>query len=283
MFVMKKVLMIIVFFSTMLFSAEFENPQTNLRFGTELWFVNDYLTFQFGNACSNSFVNCIKDTSSSYEGFNGLAYYSTIDTTIVVFVSTEHVNKITIFSIYPFSLSSPMGTNLKDVLRTEFMHLQEWGVLNISKDSASILIDKIIFDMLGGKCDWDSISDSNYVNTTRDFSNLGSYRYDAICDTLYDCCGEPVDGGTAIIDNWWTLLPDEKPTSVSKTPIKNRFRLSRMNHETFFVEGINEATPYKVFDVNGILLKQGLVQNGVVQVPKTPSILDIAHQKFLLK
>ena len=86
-----------------------------------------------------------------------------------------------------------------------------------------------------------------------------------------------------MIDNWWTLLPDEKPTSVSKTSIKNRFRLSRISREMFIVDGLNETVPYKLFDVNGILLKQGLVQNGVVQVPKTPSILDIAHQKFLLK
>jgi hypothetical protein len=56
-----------------------------------------------------------------------------------------------------------------------------------------------------------------------------------------------------------------------------------MNRKTFFVEGLDGASPYKIFDVNGILLKQGLVQNGVVQVPRTPSILDIAHQKFLLK
>ena len=56
-----------------------------------------------------------------------------------------------------------------------------------------------------------------------------------------------------------------------------------MNHETFFVEGINEATPYKVFDVNGILLNQGQTENGQIYVPKTPSILDIEHKKVLLK
>ena len=280
---MKNVITVLILWTTALFAAEFENPKTNLRFGTELWFENDYLPFQFGDACSNSFVNCIKDTSSSYENFNGLAYYSTIDTTIVVFVRTEYGSKITIFSIYPFTNFSPTGTMLKDVLRTEFMHLQEWGVVNISRDSASNLIDKIIFAMTGEKCELNSISDSNYVSITRDIADLGSYYYGAFCDTLYACCGTPVDGGAVIIDNWWTLLPDEKPTSVSKTPIKNRFRLSRMNHETFFVEGINEATPYKVFDVNGILLKQGITENGEVQVPKTPSILDIEHKKVLLK
>ena len=56
-----------------------------------------------------------------------------------------------------------------------------------------------------------------------------------------------------------------------------------MNHETFLVEGFDEASPYTIFDVNGILLKQGIIENGEVQVPKTPAILDIAHQKILLK
>ena len=278
---MKKVLMIIVFFSTMLFSAEFENPKTNLRFGTELRFGNNYLPFQFGNACSNSFVNCVKDSSLSYESFNGLAYYSTIDTNIVVFVSVEYT-KITLFSIYPFSLSSPMGTRLKDLLRTEFMNLQEWGVFDISKDSASTLIDRIIFEMQGGECDWKGVDDTSYINADVDISDVISFTHDEYCDTL-ECCGSPADGGAAMVDNWWTLLPDEKPTSVSKIPIKNRSRLFRMNHETFFVEGLNDATPYKLFDVNGILLKDGFIQNGVVQVPKTPAILDIAHKKILLK
>ena len=109
-----------------------------------------------------------------------------------------------------------------------------------------------------------------------------THYYGKECD-IESCCAEYPDGGASMIDNWWTLLPDEKPTSISKTPIKNRFSLSRLNREMFFVEGISVALPYKVFDVNGILLKQGVAQNGIVQVPKTPVILDIARQKILLK
>ena len=122
----------VVLFSALLFAAEFENPQTPLRFGTQLVFGPSYLPFQFGNACSKDFVNCVKDTASSYESFNGIAYYSTIDSNIVVFASVEY-SKITLFSIYPFSLSSPMGTSLKDLLRNEFMNLQEW--VNIPEQS----------------------------------------------------------------------------------------------------------------------------------------------------
>ena len=162
------------------------------------------------------------------------------------------------------------------------MNLQEWGVFDISKDSASTLIDRIIFEMQGGECEWKGINDTNYINANIDIFDAISFHHDEFCDTV-ECCGQPVDGGAAMVDNWWTLLPEEKPTSISKTPFKNRFRLSRMSRELFFVEGLNEGSRYKVFDVNGILLKQGAIQNGVVQVPKTPAILDIVHQKFLLK
>ena len=278
---MKNVITVLILWTTALFAAEFENPQTPLRFGTQLVFGPSYLSFQFGNACSKDFINCVKDATSSYERFNGIAYYSTIDTNIVVFASVEY-SKITLFSIYPFSLSSPMGTSLKDLLRTEFMNLQEWGVFDISKDSASTLIDRIIFEMQGGECDWMGVDDTSYINADVDISDVISFTHDEYCDTL-ECCGSPADGGAVMVDNWWTLLPEKKPTSISKTPIKNRFRLSRISRKMFIVDGLNETVPYKLFDVNGILLKQGLVQNGVVQVPKTPSILDIAHQKFLLK
>ena len=278
---MKKVFTLFILLATALFAVEFENPTTPLRFGTQLVFGPSYLPFQFGNACSKDFVNCVKDSTSSYDNFNGIAYYSTIDTNIVVFASVEY-SKITLFSIYPFSLSSPMGTSLKDLLRTEFMNLQEWGVFDISKDSASTLIDRIIFEMQGGECEWKGINDTNYINANIDIFDAISFHHDEFCDTV-ECCGQPVDGGAAMVNNWWTLLPEEKPTSISKTPFKNRFRLSRMSRELFFVEGLNEGSRYKVFDVNGILLKQGAIQNGVVQVPKTPAILDIVHQKFLLK
>ena len=102
------------------------------------------------------------------------------------------------------------------------------------------------------------------------------------CDTL-ECCGLPVDGGTAIIDNWWTLLPEEKPTSILLKPSISRLRISRLRPGVFYGEGFPQATPYKVFDVNGILLKQGVTENGQIYVPKTPSILDIEHKKVLLK
>ena len=45
---MKKIILTIVFFFVSVFSAEFENPKSVIRPGTELCFDSDYLTFQFG-------------------------------------------------------------------------------------------------------------------------------------------------------------------------------------------------------------------------------------------
>ena len=264
---MKKYIILVMFFTTILFADEIENPKSNLRVGTQLKFENGYLQFYFGNVCSKNFINCINSDAStdSTVNFTGFAYYSTVDTNYVVFVDINNSDII----MHRVSLRNQSLNDIavETILRQEFLNLQEWKVFELSKDSAEHLIDRMIEIMSCGSFDIYGV-----------FYTHGTY-----CDTIKGCCKESADGGAVMVPNWWTLLPDEKPTSVSKTPIKNRFSLSRLNRETFFVEGINDATPYKVFDVNGILLKQGFVQNGVVQVPKTPSILDIAHQKFLLK
>lgn len=264
---MKNVLILIFFFAIILFADEIEKPESNIRVGTDLKFDKGYISLDFGESCSKSFINCIDSIYiwDSTTIFTGIAYYSTLDTNYAVFVNFEE-NEIIMHRISCRS-QSVNDLPVKDILRNEFLKLQEWGVVQLTKDSAEHLIDRMIANM-----------------TSDSYDIVGVfYTHGFICDTLWDCGGLPVDGGAIMIDNWWTLLPDEKPTSVSKTPIKNRFRLSRMNYETFFVEGINEATPYKVFDVNGILLKQGITENGEVQVPKTPSILDIEHKKVLLK
>lgn len=267
---MNKVLMTIVFLTTMLLSAEFDNPQSNFRQGTQLEFEPNYLAFNFGKTCSLNYINCVTDEFGPLYGF---AYYSTLDTNFAVFVNI-YASRITIFNIHTGSFFEERDITLSQILKQEFINLQEWGVVNISKDSASSLIDRMVYNMLECKVDMEDIYNANDM--------ISEYTYIALCDT-FECCAEPTDGGTAMIENWWTLLPDDKPTSISQTPVANRFNIFRINRGTFFIEGLNKSSPYKVFDVNGILLKQGFVQNGVVQVPKTPSIIDIAHKKILLK
>ena len=264
---MKKYIILVMFFTITLFADEIEKPESNIRVGTDLKFDKGYISLDFGESCSKSFINCIDSIYiwDSTTIFTGIAYYSTLDTNYAVFVNFEE-NEIIMHRISCRS-QSVNDLPVKDILRNEFLKLQEWGVVQLTKDSAEHLIDRMIANM-----------------TSDSYDIVGVfYTHGFICDTQWDCGGLPVDGGAIMIDNWWTLLPDDKPTSISQTPVANRFNIFRINRGTFFIEGLNKSSPYKIFDVNGILLKQGITENGEVQVPKTPVILDIAHQKILLK
>ena len=278
---MKKVLLMVVLFSALLFAAEFENPKSVVRQGTELRLGKKYISFRFGESCFKDFIQCSDSVhTGDFAIFNGIAYYSTLDTNMVVFVDFDNCSIKIHHTLAGLFIRSSYP--LKQILKQEFLNLQEWGVFDISKDSASTLIDRIIFEMQGGECDWKGVDDTSYINADVDISDVISFTHDEYCDTL-ECCGSPADGGAVMVDNWWTLLPEKKPTSILLKPSISRLRISRLRPGVFYGEGFPQATPYKVFDVNGILLKQGQTENGEVQVPKTPAVLDIAHQKILLK
>jgi len=270
MFVMKKVLLLIAFLTIMLFSAEFDDSKSNFRQGTQLEFGLNYIAFNFGKTCSLNYINCVTD---EYGPLYGFAYYSTLDTNFAVFVNV-YASRITIFNVHTGPFFEERSVSLSQILKQEFINLQEWDVVNISKDSASHLIDRIVYNMLECKVDMADIYNANDM--------VSVYTHIASCDT-FECCAEPTDGGTAMIENWWTLLPEKKPTSIFPKTATSCLRISRLRPGVFYGEGFPQATPYKVFDVNGILLKQGITENGQIYVPKTPSILDIEHKKVLLK
>ena len=125
---MKKVLLLIVFFSTMLFSAEFENPKSVVRLGTELRFPEKYISFDFGESCSKNFIQCSDSVRIGDNAvFNGIAYYSTLDTNMVVFVDFDDCSiKIhhTLAGAFTQSLRP-----LKIILKQEFMNLQELNLI----------------------------------------------------------------------------------------------------------------------------------------------------------
>ncbi|MDD5943219.1 MAG: hypothetical protein PUC83_11295 [Fibrobacter sp.] len=166
-------------------------------------------------------------------------------------------------------------------MKQEFMNLQKWKSIDMSRDSAETLIDNVIFIMRGGTCNWENKDDSAYSAYTGDV--VPSYYHTPECDDYSYCCAEDMLGGAAMVDNWWTLLPEKKPTSIFPKTATSCLRISRLRPGVFYGEGFPQATPYKVFDVNGILLKQGQTENEQIYVPKTPSILDIEHKKVLLK
>ena len=104
-----------------------------------VWWAN--LQFEKGYLnIDSSKVLAVDTLYVNYAPEQGLAYYSTLDTNCAVF-SEPHVPKI---RIYCMSLPDSLYYVMARVMRYEFMNWQSWGVLNMSKDSAQTLIEKII-------------------------------------------------------------------------------------------------------------------------------------------
>lgn len=102
---------------------------------TKFQFEEGYLKIDTTKICSvdSVYINCM--------GGKGLAYYSTLDTNFAVIFRTD-ITKIEIYGML-----SPTETylhTLAQVFRYEFMKWQEWGVLDMTKDSAQHLIDRIM-------------------------------------------------------------------------------------------------------------------------------------------
>ena len=112
-------------------------------FGTRwasLQFENGYLSIDTTKTCNvdTSYVNCSLE--------NGLVYYSTLDTDYAVF-SNPRIAEIRVYGWIPndsLAVSFVFRHTIKEVLRYEFMKWQEWGILNMTKDSAQNLIDRVV-------------------------------------------------------------------------------------------------------------------------------------------
>lgn len=74
----------------------------------------------------------------------GLAYYSQLDTNFAVVFRAESRK----LEIYAMPLDTTAETTYQhtvaQILRNEFMNLQEWGILDMSRDSAQKLIDQFV-------------------------------------------------------------------------------------------------------------------------------------------
>jgi hypothetical protein len=104
-----------------------------------LQFENGYLNIDTTKTCNvdTSYVNCSLE--------KGHAYYSTLDTDYAVF-SNPRIAEIQVYGWIPDSLATSFvfRHDIKEVLRFEFMKWQEWGILNMTKDSAQNLINRVV-------------------------------------------------------------------------------------------------------------------------------------------
>ena len=139
-----------------------------------------------------------------------------------------------------------------EVLLAEFMRLQELGVVNMEKDSAESFILSVIDSLKmgnGGECDIDMAYGTGHMLPN------------------YSCC---------------SLV--ETPSAIPlHSFVQNHLHSTKISQGKFRIDGADLGTPYRLFDLNGKLLRSGVLQSREVTTPSSPAILDIAGKRLLLK
>ena len=164
--------------------------------------------------------------------------------------------------------------SLNEVLIYEFMKLQEWGVIDISADSASILINSALSKMLG-------VSDTN--NKKGSINGI-EFEYGFEHDDSLIVYRAAADGGALDAPSeLFVLMPELKTMRLNRIDYFNEMEIKKVGLGIFYMSGVKDLTPFRVYDLNGVLLNQGVIQKGFVNVKKTPVILEISNRRTLLK
>lgn len=225
-------------------------------------FEKGYLNIDTTKTCNvdTSYINCSLE--------NGLSYYSTLDTNFAVF-SQPRIAKIRVLA--PSADSLAYSYSLSQVLRYEFLNWVEWGIIDLTKDSAQRLIDRILPE--------------NMVNR--------SLVYKKVCDDDLSLCPIPGPGGGSsggISDEDAARLPQKKilaesaelvpadtsaKDSVGEQPKDSSASVSDssgaaadtsekplqiIEPANFMAESVMQGMRYRVFDLNGVYLYDGTWQ-----------------------
>ncbi|WP_297699516.1 hypothetical protein [uncultured Fibrobacter sp.] len=250
-----------------IYAAEWSQWRTS----TVLQFESGYLNFHRDRVCSNDslkkFLHCAKDSS--------IAYYSFLDTDYVVYVFK---NGVGIWGIHDeVEESYQYKERLTNVMEYEFMNLQKWNILDISMDSASHLINRVLSEM---SCVPDS--------SLRKGSIIGvefTHKFEMDKDSVLYCSAGGEDGGSIPAPaQLFELLPELlQKASLHVIPFSSAMRACKIGMKTFYINDIKNSESFMLYDLNGVLLNRGLIKNGIVSVKKIPAILEISNKRFLLK
>ena len=250
---MKQILFIL--FTFMKFSAA-------LDYYPEAFYETHFEYINFGKiseACLTieKFQN-YRDDFSCTQG--SILYISPLDTT-VTFATLFDSEQIWVYrntqvcegDFFSLTAVGQSGTlQFSEVLLAEFMRLQELGVVNMEKDSAESFILSVIDSLKmgnGGECDIDMAYGTGHMLPN------------------YSCC---------------SLV--ESPSAISlHSFVQNHLHTIKISQGKFRINGADLGTPYKLFDLNGKLLRSGVLQSREVTTPSSPAILDIAGKRLLLK
>ena len=144
---------------------------------------------------------------------------------------------------------TPGTHQFSEVLKLETLRLQDLGILEDKKDSLEELLDTLIAEMKNSKLKCSEDIDWAYVG-------IGP-----------GCC---------------SLV--ESPSAISlHSFVRNHLHSTKISHGKFRIDGADLGTPYRLFDLNGKLLRSGVLQSREVTTPSSPAILDIAGKRLLLQ
>ncbi len=153
-----------------------------------------------------------------------------------------------------------------EVLKDEFLRWQKASVFEGTEQEADSLVSHIIEKMskdFGDEYNIDCDDTDSAVSILGPFYVL-HWGKPTVLDSLYLC------------DEYTLKIP------VASTGFHS-LNIERVSRNTFSIGGIKDSSPYNVFDLNGVLLKQGYVRKGLVEISTVPSILVISDLKVLLK
>ena len=72
--------------------------------------------------------------------------------------------------------------------------------------------------------------------------------------------------------------------SLPNVTAPSRLKVRQIAFRQFTVEGLTRPTVYRLFDINGVFLRQGILKAGEsLQVPQSPAVLKLGGQSLLLK
>lgn len=77
--------------------------------------------------------------------------------------------------------------------------------------------------------------------------------------------------------------PELTTTFIPVIRFQNRAMVRKISNSAYLVEKSRRNEMYRLYDLNGVVVNQGLVKNGIIHVRKIPAILEISNKRFLLK
>lgn len=70
---------------------------------------------------------------------------------------------------------------------------------------------------------------------------------------------------------------------IPKSHFQNHAAVRKISNGVYFVENSWRNEMYRLYDLNGVIVNQGVVRNGILHARNTPAILEISNKRFLLK